>query len=295
MYYFKIMCETVHQQGGTLMRKIRKGAKENAVIDNVLSREFVLAAKVCEPFVFSPLNEAPKDLEEVEVKGSIDAPFKCFSIEVAGQPLSTSRFEVGEPQVDVECIMIYEVDPSSYLIYTMYNVKGERYVFSTALQLDHGNWVNLPDAKDTDTVQIVRLDGNEYLVDDFILKLIQAFIMRLSVQSEGMEKVNDRVTVRSAGHKEIIKIKRVIHIAPKKIRDSYQNETQREIDWSQAWFVRGHWRCFWSDKESQKIDLTKMGKDRSGNYCVPGRTWVSEYRKGPEDLVPTPKTRIVSS
>ena len=58
--------------------------------------------------------------------------------------------------------------------------------------------------------------------------------------------------------------------------------------------MRGHWRHFWLDKENAIVDMSKIGKDRQDDYCVKGRTWVTESIKGVETLDMLNKVRIVN-
>ena len=44
----------------------------------------------------------------------------------------------------------------------------------------------------------------------------------------------------------------------------------RDIQWSHRWNVRGHWRR-----------VNGIGKNRLGEYCEQGRTWVTHSTKGP--------------
>lgn len=55
-----------------------------------------------------------------------------------------------------------------------------------------------------------------------------------------------------------------------------------KIDWQHQWRVRGHWR---------KISPQMIGKDREGEYCIVGRTWVKDFVKGDGPLIE--KTRII--
>lgn len=55
------------------------------------------------------------------------------------------------------------------------------------------------------------------------------------------------------------------------------------ISWSHRWESRGHWRR-----------VPTVGKDRAGEYCVKGFTWVSQSIKGPEDAPLVVKTRVVT-
>lgn len=78
-------------------------------------------------------------------------------------------------------------------------------------------------------------------------------------------------------------INQIVRIVPKNLKEKTLPLTQgAEIDWSHRWEVRGHWR---------KIEL--LGKDRSGEYCVNGFTWVKDHIRGPEHLPIVKKTRVV--
>ncbi len=48
------------------------------------------------------------------------------------------------------------------------------------------------------------------------------------------------------------------------------------LEYSHAFKIRGHWR---------RISEKSIGKDRNGNYCITGFTWVTEYVKGEGELV----------
>lgn len=77
-------------------------------------------------------------------------------------------------------------------------------------------------------------------------------------------------------------VRRLIHVAPKSQREAVRpTQSSRQINWSHRWEVRGHWR---------KVDA--LGKDRSGEYIIPGFTWVKESIKGDESLPLIKKTRI---
>ena len=76
-------------------------------------------------------------------------------------------------------------------------------------------------------------------------------------------------------------INKIIHIRAKTTSEKISYGGQ-EIDWSDRWRVRGHWR-----------KISAVGKDRNGDYGVQGFTWVVEHVKGPEELPIVEKTRIV--
>lgn len=52
----------------------------------------------------------------------------------------------------------------------------------------------------------------------------------------------------------------------------------------QCFELRGHWRAH-----------DGLGKDRDGNYCVGGFTWVKNHIRGDENLPLIKKTRIIHS
>jgi hypothetical protein len=116
-----------------------------------------------------------------------------------------------------------------------------------------------------------------------MLSIVRSFLDRLSNEAAGQEKVTARIKVRSGGNKEIVKIKRLIHIAPKSQKASYEKGT-REIEWSHRWFSRGHWR---------ELPKGQLGKNRQGLYAELGRTWVTESIKGPERKDLIQKTRLI--
>jgi hypothetical protein len=65
----------------------------------------------------------------------------------------------------------------------------------------------------------------------------------------------------------------------------------RNIDWSHKWTCSGHWRYFYNQEHT--VDFEKIGKNRDGDYCERGRTWVSDHVKGPEDAPLIKKTRVI--
>lgn len=121
------------------------------------------------------------------------------------------------------------------------------------------------------------------------------FPMVIAIMGKIIEHINDtknvvmgveKVSIRSKGRvgRNFIRhqINQVIHIQPKKQKAA--RGLGREIDWSHRWEVRGHWR-----------KIAGLGKNRLGEYCVKGMTWVKAHTKGPEDKDVVPKTRVVQS
>jgi hypothetical protein len=100
----------------------------------------------------------------------------------------------------------------------------------------------------------------------------------------GFSKTGERVKLKTSQGKVIHKIRKIIHIVPKKERGQ-SIPGEGEVEWTHRWLVMGHWR---------KLGRAGLGKDRSGNYCVKDFTWVMEHEKGPDDLpLVTDKVRVI--
>jgi hypothetical protein len=113
-------------------------------------------------------------------------------------------------------------------------------------------------------------------------KIPEYYLNRLKNESSGIENVRERIKIGSGKGKEIHTIRRIVHVRPKKYQEPSSIEG-RAIDWKHRWEVRGHWR---------KVE-GGLGKDRAGDYCVSGYTWVVDFIKGPEDAPLIKKTRLV--
>ena len=113
--------------------------------------------------------------------------------------------------------------------------------------------------------------------------LVYNLVNRLnsSIYQVGIEKTKLRIRIGRGKDRGLRKIKKLIHIAPKKESLRSPKLLDRTIDWSHQWEVRGHWR---------KIKL--IGKDRRGDYTVKGFTWVVAHAKGAGEFIR--KTRVLS-
>ena len=91
----------------------------------------------------------------------------------------------------------------------------------------------------------------------------------------------NRVKILKEGRKKkVYPISSVTYIVPKKNTVSFERKMGRSFDWSHSFEVRGHWR-----------KIKGIGKDREGQYCINGFTWVSPSVKGKGDLVK--KIRVI--
>lgn len=136
-------------------------------------------------------------------------------------------------------------------------------------------YVETPTANE---VFLVASPGNHYLF------IIQDYLERLRLEKEGVQTVRERIKVGTGKVKRTHTIRRIIYVTPKQGIESLSQKISKPIDWTQRWLVRGHWR-----------KQEGLGKDREGNYCIPGHTWVTEHVKGPESAPLIQKTRLVKN
>lgn len=94
------------------------------------------------------------------------------------------------------------------------------------------------------------------------------------------EIVNTKIKLRRDGINNFT-VNRIVRICDRKVVSSIKPEFSNKIDWSHRWLVRGHWRR-----------CSNLGKDRNGDYCINGFTWVIDHEKGPEDVPIIYKTRM---
>lgn len=236
----------------------------------------------CQPFVFSPKNETPEELDYDEIykvesenadnldfiNRRIDSPFKIWHAEIAGDGFVTVPRDgvydkdgnlLGTNPVGVSIIsfMCVEREPNEFM-YFIY-------------------------------VKVYRDDGSSFNIVCLTSEMntvAEALIKRLYSEKTGIEPGRKKVKIGVGKNKRHVKIPRVIHIRPKKLVSvDTKTDDGREIDWSHRWTVRGTW-----------VDLGagRIGKDREGNYCVNGKTWRVEHIKGPKDKPLIQKTRVVT-
>lgn len=184
-----------------------------------------------------------------------DPPFPVFSIEMSGDNFITTP--------DGLSILKNENAPSIRAILVV-EYAPKRYVYYLLLE--------------SKGVRGVLLDFSKEVGG-----LVQHYIDRINSEKMGLESVRVKMKIGSGKSKKRHEIRRVIHVSKSPVRVS-DGSGSREIDWSHRFEVRGHWRR-----------PEGVGKDREGNYCVEGYTWVREHVRGPEHLPLVKKTRVVLS
>lgn len=210
----------------------------------------------CVPFVFSPMSsEIPATDGEME---KIDAPFPAFSLEMSNSaPLIIQNDEV---KISVRCIAVLETKPNSFVFFI------------------HA-YKKLEDGTSRHPV-VVRGDDK---TTPIYSSAVRYYLDRISKEQCGVQAVGTRFKIGSGANKINAKIKRVVHIRPKKkhVDLGLGSREVFDIDWSHRFEVRGHWRI-----------ISGVGKDRAGNYNVQNYTWVSHHVRGPEHLPLIKKSRI---
>ena len=192
-------------------------------------------------------------------RSRLTLPFKVTAIEVADSILGVTDYSIGEDTSGNRFTVAVEA------LVIVEKAPGQLTYLSlegTVAQLERRSWH--------------RVRWSSFPI------LSLQYLERLNNEQTGIEQVRQKVRLGVGKNKRVHRINRVIHVAPKK--DAGYSSLTREIDWSHRFAVRGHWR---------KLD--GVGKDRAGDYCVSGFTWVSEHIRGPEHLPFIKKTRIVES
>lgn len=111
---------------------------------------------------------------------------------------------------------------------------------------------------------------------------VNKLLERLNSMQLGSDPVREKIKIGKKGARDYIRIHRIVRVCPKSDIQHTRSLSGGEINWSHRWLVRGHWR-----------KTEGLGKDRTGDYCIPGHTWVTEHEKGPEELPLIQKTRVV--
>jgi len=113
----------------------------------------------------------------------------------------------------------------------------------------------------------------------------------ISVKRIGVEVVR-KFSMKSKGIDAgvtTLKYDNIIHIADKVEYEYTMPLDDSKVNWDYVGFWRGHWRAFYvktGDKTRKDengwnmVDYGRIGKDRTGKYCVPGYTWVVEHPRG---------------
>lgn len=243
-----------------------KSVREYGMIKNppkpVISKnneKFFETAEKCQVFIFHQ-EGGIKEIDESEDDFNEEpfllksAPFSIFSIEMNEGFVSVPR-EDAELDIFIRCIFCVEVDPMKYDTY-----------------------ISIGSGKLGEKSSVFRFNTPS------VMRIVEEFVERINREKSGYEKTKVRIKIGTGNKKRLHKIKNVIHIAPNNVTERKNSfYTGKNIDWTHKWSVRGHWRKH-----------NGLGKDRSGERCVEGFTWVKEHEKGPDIKEKVMKVRKVS-
>ena len=113
------------------------------------------------------------------------------------------------------------------------------------------------------------------------IKVMLGFISIVS--SSEVVYGSSALKIRAKMSGKVVKIKDFIHISTKRYLNSNKSSQDRNIEWSHGFWVCGHWR---------RTKDNKLGKNRSGQYVVNGKTWIKEHTRK-DDLGIVEKTRVL--
>ncbi len=262
MKYFLDMIDAARSHGITVQRVDGSAPIERRALTPTEWSYF----ERCQPFVFTPT-----ELKDISIAGELindklgeieDAPFPVFSVEIEDETIALgSLMSPKNNEILVNCIMAVETAPNQFLLYIFVVDNQNPFTRPTVILATHS----------------------------LIMPLLTKYLERMKKEQMGLETCRTNVKLGTGSGKKMHRIRRIIHVAPKKSQTSTFGVSGRDVDWTHRFEVRGHWRKL----ELQANGEQPIGKDREGNYDVKGFTWVSHHTRGPEHLPLIKKTRMV--
>lgn len=191
-------------------------------------------------------------------KSFLDLPFGLSSFEVCGDAYFKwiADFKGSPEEHKVFCWLINELSPNRYEYFSLMESPGDRVY-----------------------VAYTNSDGDFSLIGNNHLKFI---LDKINIGKTGIENINQKVKLGKRMAKSFYHINKIVHVSTRKEYLKTKPIGINEIDWQHRWSVRGHWR-----------NVTGLGKDRSGHYCIENHTWVTDHIRGPEDMPFIRKPRIL--
>lgn len=255
-----------------LLKQFIQAKKLYAKLTPEQELDFKEAIKKVHPFVIiSDKEEQPVKVnaklsrkEIQEYSEDIDLPFSVCSFEDTKYvKCFYYRKTPCEPLIKygMSCAVIKETSPKKYRI------------FFTDLRTE---------ALYPPTFHVADSDGDKHFYEAALTCVKSGFLDKLGRCNIGKSSIKEKIKYGSKSEKKTRVIREIVYITPKK-EDPPVSVHGNTISWdySHRWEVRGHWRV-----------CKGIGKDRQGDYCVTGFTWVKPHEKGPEDKPLIKKTRI---
>ena len=251
-----------------LMYHSNSKAKKLTEVDSRVFKHVEGFLSECNMFVVhQDLQSSDKTLDYIREAAEdqmLDLPFKSCMFELAGTNFDAREDADGHHTIMMsKGLVVREIAPKKYEMFQLYVHVSQ----DGGMAVDIGSWEN-------NSLRVLN-KGDKFSIEELIFMEI---LRKINSMEVGYEKINERFKDRTG---ELHKIKRMIHIAPKRIVNNMSETlTGKHVIWDKQWEVRGHWRTFWMDKESKVVDMGKVGKNRDDEYTVNGYTWVREHTAG---------------
>lgn len=206
-------------------------------------------------------SEAVRELTPFEEDKIKDSPFDVIHIECANDILTQSR--IGGVNCTLQSLIYNDV---------------EKRISTVSLAVDYGV-LALFTFTDTD-------EENDSVYRQ-LLTLVQKYVELINTGKHAVVEAKNNYKIKRNYGTTYHTTNRVILIG--KTVTQIKKATgipSEKMDFSHRFFRRGHWR---------RIEVNKMGKNRSGEYIEVGRTWVLEAIIGDESKPLITKQRIVKN
>lgn len=219
------------------------------------------------------INEnAPKNISEIMISAKYDdfqIPHDCFNL--------SFRFNSNK---ELDQFFLCCVDHGDSLEITIYynyiNNKDFEFIKTYATSNEAGEI----------EFSIKEHTGQNYeIVNDYIMAYFFRFLWILYNNKkvrEGKERRTFKASNRIKGKKAYRDYTLIYLDTVKNIKSG--NVANKHIEWSHSWPVKGTYRSLGCSN--------KIGKNRKGEYCIPGKTWVIPHEKQ-KHLEPKNKLRIL--
>lgn len=218
-------------------------------------RRFAELASECRIFLFNSTTPTREEYVPVAKCGlELDLPFRTCWFE--NRTPHFFKYDASIPGYTTYGMLIHEISPNVYEAFSLFSTETYQEVLLAPIDLSDERYNFQWDVK-------IYLD-------------------LLRTGKFGSEKVNRTIKIGTKSNKSTLRIRDIVHVAPKNLVTLVPSACGNKIDWSHRFEVRGHWR---------KVE--HIGKDRSGSYCVDGFTWVNDCVKGPESKPLIKKSRLV--
>lgn len=252
---------------------MRNHREQHKIIDDILNMR---------PFIIIPSNKMLSDLDgpikdEIDLKvergeikdllnASLDVPFKDTFIEII------------PPGDDRDIHYAFGITERAVGIYTLWYFSRKN---GRDIKIE---WSNNDGENDQNYAKIMGVAL--YLVE--VLNRRESYLAK--------EKTGRKKSFREGKKKNYFEIRPITYVLERNVYEQRPQYLGNNIDWSHTFEVRGSWVQLSKRNELGEFDhllgpdMNRVGKNRSGEYCVRGWTWRKEHLKGEGEF--KVKTRI---